>query len=1034
MEIAGFKFKSRRWWQLVVGVAAVILAVDAGIYLITEWLWFQDVNYLSIFRQRVLTQVALFVLGFGLSLLFTWNNMSLALQLKPLPVPESTAERQRGLSLRQLLSLSIGLGLLVAIQLFYQGQAIIQYWNKSYSLYNPAPPLPLWPKPGAVASFVRAVLEYPWQLGVIAAIALAMVLAPRSLIRMASLLMSFGFGLTLAIHWSRVLLAISPASFPNQDPIFGRNIGFYIFQLPVWEILEFWLIGVTVFTLVTVMLVYLLADNSLSRGRFYGFSGRQQRHLYGLSGCFFLVTSLSHWLGRYRIFYSQEGVVYGAGYTDVSVTLRLNVILSLLALLLGLAFCIRFIFWPLTLRGFALRLRALRSGKPILSPPVISGLPVSSRPLVWGIGFYLFAALMGATIAPALVQRFIVQPNELVRESPYIANSIELTRTAFDLTDIEVQSFDPAGELTVEDLQQNSPTLENVRLWDTQPLLESNRQLQEIRLYYEFKDADMDRYTILNSEGGIDRRQVIVSARELNYEQVPDIAKTWVNEHMVYTHGYGFTMSPVNIANPDGLPAYFVRGIDQTTSSEAVRQSIPIGYPRTYFGELTDTFLLTNTKVPELDYPSGDEEVVYTTYAGRAGIYTSSLLRRLALARRMHDWRMLFSNELLPESRLLFRRNIAERVRAIAPFLRFDIDPYLVVADIEDASSIWGSGLPRESFIEPTAMSVLRRRNPNLSPVNYNIQTGENYLYWIIDAYTVSDHYPYSDPSGKDFNYIQNSVKVVVDAYNGSVAFFVSDPDDPMIQSWQRLQPNMFQPLEAMPTALRDHIRYPQDLFQVQSDVLTTYHMTDIQEFYNREDQWRAPNEIYRDEAQQVPPYYVIMRLPEGSSEEFILLRLFTPARRNNLVAWLAARSDGENYGRRLLYSFPRQELVFGPEQIEARINQDPAISQRITLWNTQRSRAQQGHLLVIPIERSLLYFEPLYLIAEQNQLPALARVIVVYGDRIAMAETLDASLRAIFSEERPTEPPILRELNNLGTLEDFESILLETSDPLDGE
>lgn len=1003
----GLKIRPR-WWQMLLATALVIIGVDLLVYLITELMWFQSVNYLAVIIQRLQMQILLFVAGFGFSLVFIWGNVFFALRHRPPPIPETTAERQRGLQLRWLLTAAVGLSVLVSVQILYQGQTAFSYWQQNYTLYNPTPPPPLWPKPAAAAALLQGIISQPWQVLVVAVVALLLLLFPKQFIRPMAVAMSFGFGVTLFAYWSKVLLALSPTDFPAQDPIFSRNIGFYIFQLPVLELLEYWLIGLLFFTLAAVFLMYLLANDSINRGRFYGFSAAQQRHLYGLSAVFFLVTSYSHWLGRFRILYSQDGVVYGAGYTDVHVSLPLNLVLSILTLAMGLVFLARFVFWPLTLTSLVQRLQALRLKKPL--PPQLQGARVGSRTVVWSLGAYLLIAALGATVIPGIVQRVVVQPNELLRELPYIANSIQLTRAAYDLEAINTEPFNPSGELTAADLRQNSLTLENVRLWDTAPLLESNRQLQEIRLYYEFRDADVDRYTILNEAGGANRRQVIVSARELNYEQVPDIAQTWVNRHLVYTHGFGFTMSPVNTASPGGLPAYFVRGIDHSTSSEAIRQSIPIGYPRIYFGEIANQFLLTNTKVPELDFPSGDENV-YTTYTGRAGIDVGSMGRRLLLAYRMRDWRMLFSDDLLPQSRLQFRRNIAERVRAIAPFLRFDNDPYLVIADIGDASRGWGTGEPQPDYSGPSGMDLLRGSNQDLNPANYNVQDGTNYLYWVIDAYTVSESFPYSDPGENDFNYIRNSVKVVVDAHHGAVAFFVSDPDDPIIQSWQKLQPNMFQSLESMPESLRSHLRYPQDLFRVQSDTLMTYHMTDPQVFYNREDQWRAPNEIYANEAQRVAPYYLIMKLPEGESEEFILLQLFTPAQRNNLVAWLAARSDGENYGRRLLYSFPKQELVFGPEQIEARINQDPEISQRISLWDTQGSRARQGNLLVIPIERSLLYVEPLYLVAEQNQLPALARVITVYRNRIAMAETLEDSLGAIFLRERRTAPPILREL-----------------------
>ncbi|MGB5971705.1 MAG: UPF0182 family protein, partial [Nodosilinea sp.] len=835
----------------------------------------------------------------------------------------------------------------------------------------------------------------------------AFLIYPRQLGRLAAVLMSLGYGLVLAKQWPSVLLALNPVPFDRVEPVFNRDIAFYIFRLPVLHLLEFWIIGTLFFTLVSVYLVYLLAENTLSQGRFYGFSLPQQRHLYTLAGLLFLATSFSHWLGRYEVLYSREGVVYGAGYTHIHVLLPVSWALAILTLLLGLVFLLRGQMGQLSYVNPMKTASASAQGE---SLGWWAGFGRTSL-LVKGICGYLVLTVLGLVLAPTVVQRLVVQPNELQRERPYITNSIDLTRAAFDLEAIDSEPFDPSGELTAQNLESNDLTLENIRLWDPRPLLESNRQLQQIRLYYEFTDADFDRYSILNEQRSSERRQVMVSARELNYERVPEIAKTWVNEHLVYTHGYGFTMSPVNTAGPDGLPTYFVRGIDNIPSSEEVRQSIPVGEPRLYFGELTDTYIMTNAQVLELDYPSGNENI-YTTYLGRGGINLLNSWRRLLFARHLLDWRMLFTKDFTDDTRLLFRRNIADRVRAIAPFLRFDTDPYLVTVDIDDASSQWGIG-PSHGSRSPESIDfdTFRDRDPNFVAANFNSQNGENYLYWVIDAYTVSGRYPYSDPGDNDFNYIRNSVKVVVDAFNGSVSFFVSEPNDPIIQTWNRLLPDMFESLESMPNSLRAHIRYPQDLFSVQADSLMTYHMTDPQVFYNREDQWRAPSEIYASESQKVEPYYLIMKLPQEDTEEFVLLRLFTPAQRNNLIAWLAARSDGDRYGLRLLYRFPKQELVFGPEQIEARINQDPEISQRISLWDTQGSRAQQGNLLVIPVEQSLIYVEPLYLVAEQNQLPTLTRVIMVYKNRIAMAPTLQAVLSAVFLEAPQQAAPILRDL-----------------------
>jgi uncharacterized protein len=467
---------------------------------------------------------------------------------------------------------------------------------------------------------------------------------------------------------------------------------------------------------------------------------------------------------------------------------------------------------------------------------------------------------------------------------------------------------------------------------------------------------------------------------------VPSAAQTWVNEHLIYTHGYGFTVSPVNVVGEGGLPDYLIQGIEPVSVDFQVSSTIPIGKPRIYYGELANTYVMTQTQVPELDYPSGSDNV-YNTYDGWGGVAIGSFWQRLLFAKHLRDWRMVLADNFTPQTHLLFRRRIVDRVSTIAPFLRFDSDPYLVVVNTQGKS--WE-----------------RHSDRSNSPAVLD----QSYLYWMLDAYTVSDRYPYSDPHGNDFNYIRNSVKVVIDAYHGSVNFYVADSQDPIIQSWQRIFPDMFQPLDQMPTALRQHVRYAQDLYRVQTSQLMDYHMTEPTVFYNREDQWRAPNEIYGSQQQVVEPYFLITKLPTGDSEEFILLRPFTPTQRNNLIAWMAARSDGDQYGKMLLYVFPKQELVFGPEQIEARINQDPLISERISLWNRQGSRAAQGNLLVVPIEQSLLYVEPLYLEAEQNQLPTLAQVIVAYGNRIAMTATLERSLKAVF-QAPSADTPIIRPL-----------------------
>ncbi|NEP43069.1 MAG: COG1615 family transporter, partial [Okeania sp. SIO2H7] len=656
--------------------------------------------------------------------------------------------------------------------------------------------------------------------------------------------------------------------------------------------------------------------NSLSQGSFLRFSQPQQRHLHGLAGALMLTVAYSYFIDCFELLYSPRGVAYGASFTDVKMQLPANIFLSILALLIA-----AFLFWQaifsvqpiqpyieLSLRLLGWRRRRIKNKKQIAK------LFSNSYSLRTILTWYLIIAAFGGLLLPEIVQQVVVEPNELEREIPYIERSINFTRKAFNLDNIETKFFDPENQLSYEDIQDNQLTIENIRLWDTRPILATNKQLQQIRPYYEFFDADIDRYTVLkeasetNPTRATEKEQVIISARELNYEAVADAAQTWVNKYLVYTHGYGFTLSPVSKVGVAGLPEYFVKnigpspGLDSNTTlevSERIRYSIPIGKPRIYYGELTNNEVMTSTKEEdkELDYPSGDTNV-YNTYNGSGGIVLNNAWRRLLFAKYLKNWRMIFTNDFTTDTRVLFRRDIARRVRAIAPFLRYDSDPYLVVANPNFDNQLINKAIP-------------------------------NYLYWIIDAYTTSDRFPYSDPENHEFNYIRNSVKVVVDAYNGSVNFYyLDDPEDAIITTWRKVFPGMFKPLNEMPISLRSHIRYPVDLFSVQSERLLIYHMENPQVFYNREDVWRVPLEIYGVEEQPVTPYYLIMKLPEEETGEFILLLPFTPASRNNLIAWLAARSDGENYGKLLLYQFPKQRLVYGPEQIEALLNQDPEISQ----------------------------------------------------------------------------------------------------------
>jgi uncharacterized membrane protein (UPF0182 family) len=978
-------------FQLLVLILGLWLAFDLGCYFMAEKLWFQEVGYLSVFLLRLKTQLGVGAIATFSTAMFLLGNLALARRFKYAPEilesPQITLSNWKttnapqladgnvakkpnwGITWHWLLPAVGGLSLLVGLMLLHYGQLAINYWHPNWSFPTVTPALPA----SFQLSFSEQIWRHPlklWQLGMLAGVLIALTINAEFWLTAIALAMSLFFGFVLSGHWTRFLQYFHPTPFNSVDPLFKQDISVYIFSLPVWQLLEFWLGGLCLYSLLAVLLVYLSSGNSLSQGQFPGFSPPQMRHLLGLSSAFMVAIAFRYWLARYQLLYSLRGVTYGASYTDVAVELPLKTGLSFLALAIALLLLGQTLFF--------------RNKQPL-------------KFLGISLGLYITCAVLGQGILPRVVQRLIVQPNELVRERPYIQRSIALTRQAFDLDAVEVQTFDPKGKLTNQDLQNNNLTINNIRLWDSRPLLQTNRQLQQIRLYYRFPDADIDRYT-LKQASERQNQQVIIAARELDYSLVPSEAKTWINRHLIYTHGYGFTLSPVNTVVPGGLPDYFVKdigtGISDTgrlqTSSQAIRESIPISRPRIYYGEITQNYVITSTKAKELDYPSGDENV-YNTYDGNGGVAIGAKWHQILFAEYLKDWQMLLTNNLTSETKLLFRRNINQRIRAIAPFLRYDSDPYLVVANAGDAGC---------QVSQREASAKLQ-----------NNCADQNYLYWIVDAYTTSDRYPYSDPGKYEFNYIRNSVKVVIDAYHGSANFYVADLEDPIINSWTHIFPGLFKPLSALPASLRSHIRYPIDFFKAQSERLLSYHMTDPQVFYNREDQWRIPTEIYGNQPLSVEPYFLIMKLPTADLEEFVLLLPFTPSQRNNLIAWVAARSDGQNYGKLLLYQFPKQQLIYGPEQIEARINQDPVISQQISLWNRQGSRAIQGNLLVIPIERSLLYVEPLYLEAEQNSLPTLVRVIVAYENQIVMAETLNQALEAIFVPTN-TAPAIVRPLS----------------------
>jgi uncharacterized membrane protein (UPF0182 family) len=573
------------------------------------------------------------------------------------------------------------------------------------------------------------------------------------------------------------------------------------------------------------------------------------------------------------------------------------------------------------------------------------------RPVLFAIGALIALHAIGLNVYPSLLQRLRVAPNEIVAELPFIERNIRFTRLAFGLDKVESQEFPAEENLSAEDFKRNQSTIDNIRLWDHRPLLVTYAQLQEIRPYYKFVGVDNDRYVIDGTY-----RQIMLSARELSHQHLQ--SRNWINEHLTFTHGHGVVFGPVNQVTPVGLPEFFIRDIPPVATT-----ALKITRPEIYYGELANEYVLVQTASQELDYPAGDQNV-YTKYEGRGGVAIGSLWRRLIFSAHHATFRILLSRDLTAESRILYHRRIQDRVKKIAPFIDFDEDPYLVIAP-------------------------------------------DGRLFWIVDGYTMSDRFPYSQPwRQQGLNYIRNPIKAVVDAYHGAVDFYLSDDTDPIMQSFAKIFPGLVKPMDAMPEDLRAHVRYPQDLFSIQAHTYATYHVRDPQVFFNKEDILSIPRQRGDGREIDMEPYYTIMRLPGESKEEFVLLLPFSPSRRDNMRAWLAARSDGPNYGKLTALEFPKAKLIYGPKQIDARIDQDTFISQQLTLWSQAGSQVIRGSLLAIPIEKSLLYVQPLYLAASEGSLPELKRVIVAFGSQIAMEETLEQSLQRLFGAGPGKEAP----------------------------
>ena len=727
--------------------------------------------------------------------------------------------------------------------------------------------------------------------------------------------LSLMFGLAAQANWETVLRFTNGQAFGSADPVFFRDAGFYVFTLPFLSFVRGWLLTAVVFSVIAV--VYVISYSTQRRA--FDNSRKVLVHVGSLVIAIAALAAMSYWLGIWELVYSPRGAVFGAGYTDMTTQVPAQWILLVATLLLGVLVLV------------ALIRRRVRFA-------------------AYGVGLWIVLGIVVGQVIPGLVQRLQVEPNELELETEFIEYNIAATREAFGLNRIVEVDYPAEPMPSAEGIAAAELTIKNVRLWDHRPLLDTYNQIQTIRTYYDFLDVDIDRYTV-DSE----YRQVMLSARELSKEKLPSQAQTWLNQTLQYTHGYGVAMSPVNEVSPEGgLPNLWLQDIPPVGKVEVTR-------PEIYYGEKTRDYVIVGTNTEEFDYPVGNTNA-WTKYAGTGGVPIGNLFTRAMYAWEFSDFNILISSQMTPDSKILYHRQVRERVNRIAPFLSLDADPYVVILD--------------------------------------------GRLMWVIDCYTTSDRYPYAEPLDNGVNYIRNSVKAVIDAFNGTVDFYVTEPDDPILKTYASIFPVLFQPMEAMPEGLRAHLRYPEDMFEIQSSVYRTYHMQDARVFYNKEDLWAVPLEFYVDREQPIQPYYIIMRLPEEETEEFLLMLPFTPANRNNSIGWLAARCDGEDYGTLVVYRFPKDRLIYGPSQIENRIQQDTTITEQLALWSRGGSQVIRGNLLVIPVADSTIYVEGVFLQADAGGLPELKRVIVAAGDEIAMRETLDEALIAIFGTGGGTTPP----------------------------
>jgi len=857
-------FRRLLWLMIAAAVLLVVVLGSIAGY-VQKWLWMRQLDYAGIFWTLLSVQWAMFCSAFVFAFLYLWIN------------------------LRQAMKNSAAL-------------------RGGVRAGGPAP----WSSADAV---VQAGIDF--SLGL---------LKPAVVLISAGVALLFAFG--FYSQWDTYLRFRFGGSFGASDPLFGVDVGFYLFHLPFYELLQTSLMLLTALSLAIVILIYVIfgllrvnGDEEIAASR------DVTSHLSAL--LFILVANwgFGFYLDYYKLVYSTLGVVFGAGYTADHVT--------------------RIALWVMVaVSAAACALLALNFFRP------------RSGGLLVGSGVYLAFYVVGVFLLPAVFQKFFVQPSELALETPYLKSYIEFTRKAYQLDAVQETSYPALADLTPAALARNQDTIQNIRLWDARPLLQTYRQTQAIRLYYQFYHVGVDRYHLADGY-----HQVMLATRELSPE-LPAQAQTWVNQYLQFTHGYGLVMSFVSKTTGDGFPQYLLENVPAESEF-----GLNIIQPSIYFGESMPGYRIVATGIKEFDYPKGNDNV-YTSYAGRGGISLDSFWKKLLFAWTQGDVNILLTSYLRPESRIQIWRTVQQRVAQIAPFLRLDGDPYPVLS------------------------------------------AGK--LYWIQDAYTESDQFPYSEPHrtgfGDNLNYVRNSVKVVVDMYDGTVHFYVMDPEDPVLAVYRRAFPGVFKDLDQLSADLRAHLRYPEGLFAIQADEYRTFHMTDPQVFYNREDLWVVPKETYAGQTTPMEPYYILMKLPGSDRLEYLLMTPFTPQNRENMISWMAARCDFPEYGKMLFYQLPKDKLIYGPTQIEAMINQNTTISQQLTLWNQQGSRVVRGQLVVTPIENSFLYIVPLYLQAEGTNFPQLKRVIAIAADNVVMEPTLDEALKNVFGARQPvagsSQPP----------------------------